>query len=66
MAIISSPLSDASPPEARDKLKCNCQGRISKQNKSRPKKSQTKADRSCGAHVNKSVMKVDESYNFIY
>lgn len=29
MAIICSPLSDASPPEARDKLKCNCQGRIS-------------------------------------
>ena len=30
MAIISPPLSDASPPEARDKLKCNCPERNSK------------------------------------
>lgn len=29
-ATVSSPLSDASPAEARDRLKCNCQERISK------------------------------------
>lgn len=33
MAIISSPLSDASAPEARDRLKCNCKEGISKTNK---------------------------------
>lgn len=33
MAIISSLLSDASPPEARDRLKCNCKEGISKTNK---------------------------------
>lgn len=65
MAIISSPLSDASPPEARDKLKCNCQGRISKTKQIKTKKCQTKADRSRGVHVNKAVMKIKESYYFI-
>lgn len=37
-----------------------------KHDKSRPKKSQTRADRLCGAHVNKSVVKVEKSYNFYY
>lgn len=41
MAIISSLLSDASPPEARDRLKCNCKEGISKTNKFIQKVSRT-------------------------
>lgn len=49
MAIISSPLPESSPPEARERLKCSCHDRISKIRQVKTKRYMP--DRLCGAYA---------------